>query len=244
MASLLLRAHHYIQRRIDIKYSIPPRKLTYTCSPDLAKIFHFNGNFVVGGASQLITDIIERTSHKYIHHVFVPTLPDPAPYQPLPASSYPLSQMTELYERLKAEKPVLVHIHYWVRPMHRYYDFSLWYKCVFNICEELDLRIIQNIDVPTHPYSSKNIVHNVFVSHYVRDGFNNSSISSSVIYPGSDLVHFSSNGNGLLPENSFGMVYRFDRDKLNEEAIEIFIMAVKKKPTLICYLIGGGNYLS
>lgn len=192
----------------------------------------------------MITDIIERTSEKYYHQVIVPKIPEPLPYQPLAIQSYSLPQMAALYEYLEKEKPALVHVHYWVRPMHRYFDFGLWYEAVFRICEELGLKVIQNIDVPTAPFHSRNIVHNVFVSQYVKDQFNNSPVDSSVIYPGSDLSHFSCLANYVFPNDTIGMVYRLDTDKLSKESIEIFISAVKKKPSLRCYIIGGGYYLS
>lgn len=243
-SSLLLRGHHFIERRQSQNKSASPRRLQYKPDPSRSRIIHFNGNFVVGGTSQLITDIIERTSEKYYHQVIVPKIPEPLPYQPLAIQSYSLPQMAALYEYLEKEKPALVHVHYWVRPMHRYFDFGLWYEAVFRICEELGLKVIQNIDVPTAPFHSRNIVHNVFVSQYVKDQFNNSPVDSSVIYPGSDLSHFSCLANYVFPNDTIGMVYRLDTDKLSKESIEIFISAVKKKPSLRCYIIGGGYYLS
>jgi glycosyltransferase involved in cell wall biosynthesis len=242
VSSLLQRGHMAIDRRIARKEGIRPRIIRYNPNSSLSRIVHFNGNFVIGGTSQLIADIIERSSDKYYHQVIIPQMPDPLPYQPLPVRAYSISAMTDLYETLQHERPTLAHIHYWVRPMHRYFDFGLWYDSVFRICEELQIPVIQNVDVPTTPHKSKSIRHNVFVSHYVLNEFNDSDTPSSVIYPGSDLEHFSSNNNEPLPA-TVGMVYRLDRDKLNEQVIDIFISAVRKKPDLQCYIIGGGFYL-
>ena len=127
--------------------------------------------------------------------------------------------------------------------MHRYMDFGLWYKAVFDICDELGLKVIQNIDVPTVPYPAKNLLHNVYVSQYVQDEFNNSEKPCSVIYPGSDLQLFSKKEGTVFPDHVIGMVYRLDTDKLNEKAIEVFIAAVKMMPSLQCYIIGGGYYV-
>jgi glycosyltransferase involved in cell wall biosynthesis len=241
-AALLLRGHHFIMRRLQAKKAVAPRVLRYKVVPGLPKIFHFNGNFTIGGTSQLIADIIENTSDRYEHRVFVPVQPSPLPYQPLPIQAFPLSDMQGLYEYLKKEQPALVHIHYWIRPMHRYMDFGLWYKAVFDICDELGLKVIQNIDVPTAPYPAKNLLHNVYVSQYVLDEFNNSEKPCSVIYPGSDMQHFSKKEGSVSPDHVIGMVYRLDTDKLNEKAIEVFISAVKLMPSLQCYIIGGGYY--
>jgi len=243
LSSLLLRGHLSLKWRTEKKNLVSPVHLNYTISPGKPKVFHFNGNFVIGGTSQLIADIVERTSDQYTHHVIVPNHPKPLPYQPLSISEFSISQLPALFEYLQKEKPALVHIHYWIRPMHRYYDFGLWYEAVFKMCEELGFKVIQNINVPTTPFHNPVIKHNVFVSQYVKDEFNDSDVTSSVIYPGSDLTHFSCETDHVFPNNSIGMVYRLDADKLNKEAIEVFISAVKKKSLLLCYIVGGGYYL-
>ncbi|MEO6613333.1 MAG: glycosyltransferase family 4 protein [Chitinophagaceae bacterium] len=243
ISSLFLRGHLYFNRRAAKKSLVPPRLLRYQPHPEKTKIFHFNGNFVIGGTSQLIADIVERTSDKYFHHIIVPYHPKPLPYQPLSISEFSLAQMPSLFEQLEKERPAFVHIHYWVRPVHRYFDFGLWYRAIFQVCEELKIKVIQNINVPTSPFESDAVVHNVFVSEYVRKQFNNSPIASSVIYPGSDLTHFTCPADHPFPGNSIGMVYRLDTDKLNPEAIEVFITVARKKPDVLCYIIGDGFYL-
>lgn len=240
----LSRSGRYVNRHIINRNRVAPYKLKYTIAPDTPKIFHINGNFVIGGTSQLIADIIARTSDKYTHHIIVPGHPYPLPYQPLPISEFPLSKMSELYALLKKEQPAIVHIHYWIRPHHSYYDFGIWYSTAFKMCEALSLKVIQNINVPTEPYKSSAIVHNVFVSAYVRNEYNGlNATTSSVIHPGSDFSHFTGVEDFTFSGNTIGMVYRLDKDKLNEQAIEIFINVVKQKPDIRCYIIGGGYFL-
>jgi glycosyltransferase involved in cell wall biosynthesis len=242
LSAFFLKAHSHLERRANKKNSPPPRQLKFAPGKSEASVVHINGNFVIGGTSQLIADIIETTSDQYRHKVIVPKLPDPLPYQPLPICQYDLGNMSGLSDFLENENPSLVHIHYWVRPMHRHFDFGIWYQQVFRICEELGLKVIQNIDVPTKPFHAENIRHNVFVSEYVRKAFNDSELPSSVIYPGSDFSHFTGDPNRELTGNTVGMVYRLDTDKLDASAIEVFISAVKKMPSLKCYIIGGGYY--
>ena len=241
-SSLLYKAHLFINRLSKERASFAPYKLNSPPSQSSIKIIHVNGNFTIGGTSQLIVDIIERTSDQYAHKIIVPELPDPVPYQPLAIYSFSVQQMSELFEFLKKERPALVHLHYWIRQMHRYKSFAIWYQTVFKICEELKLKVIQNINVPTTPFLSPSVVHNVFVSKYVKEQFNHSSVPASVIYPGSDFSHFKNEDITALPNNSIGMVYRLDPDKLNAEAIEVFIAVVKKRPGTQCYIIGDGHY--
>ena len=241
---LLVRINRYITRHIVEKNIVRPRILNYEFIPGKKKIFHINANFVIGGTSQLIADIVEKTSDKYTHHIIVPSYPRPLPYQPLSISEFSILDLPALFKYLEKEKPALVHIHYWIRPMHRYYTFGLWYNTIFKMCEELKLKVIQNINVPTRPFHSPAVIHNVFVSRYVKEQFNDlKSTDSSVIYPGSDLSHFSCPDDYPFPANTIGMVYRLDADKLNMETIEVFIKTVTKEPGLLCYIIGGGYYL-
>ena len=242
-SALLYRIHVYINNIYRERTNFVPYKLNYQLSPSNYKIIHFNGNFIVGGSSQLIVDIIERTSHKYNHQIIVLHHPNPIPYEPVHINMFSLYEMANLYKYLKQENPTLVHIHYWVRHIHRHENYAYWYEAVFRICEELKIKVIQNINVPTQPFVSNAVVHNIFVSKYVQENFDNHSAASTVIYPGSNFYHFQNKDIGLLPNNTIGMVYRLDQDKLNAEAIEVFIMAVKKSPDINCYIIGGGYFL-
>ncbi|MEO7923957.1 MAG: glycosyltransferase family 4 protein [Chitinophagaceae bacterium] len=241
-SSFLLRLHQYLDRRYNKISSSLPALYEPRSSEGKTKVVHVNGNFVVGGSSQLIADIIAKTAGNYHHRVIVPAHPHPLPYEGVPVYCFSLGEMTALFDYLEKERPALVHIHYWVRHIHRFADFALWYQAVFRICEELQLKVIQNINVPTHPYPSPAVAHNVFVSKYVRDEFNNSGVGSSVIHPGSDLVHFKNDAVDPDPGSTIGMVYRLDRDKLNAGAIDVFIAAVKKNPVIKCYIIGDGYY--
>jgi glycosyltransferase involved in cell wall biosynthesis len=242
ISSLFYRAHLLTSKLAGKEGSFKPYVVKKISSGGKDKIIHANGNFVIGGSSQLIVDLVERSSDQFQHKIIVPVHPRPLPYQPLDIREFPLSRITQLYKYLREENPRLVHIHYWVRPMHRYRDFAIWYHSVFRVCEELKIPVIQNINVPTIPFESGCIQQNVFVSNYVRDNFNDPRVTSSVIYPGSDLYHFENEG-AYEPVDSIGMVYRLDQDKLNNEAIDVFIQAVKLKPGLKCYIIGGGYYL-
>ena len=220
-----------------------PYLLKHSPVPDpKARIVHVNGNFIVGGNTQLIVDLIERTSDVYSHEVIVPVHPRPLPYQPVTIREFSLAEMPRLFDHLSTNKPDLVHMNYWVKPAVRYEERALWFQTVFKICEELNLPVIQNITIPAEPFVSRSVVHNVFVSNFVADNYNiDPNTPWSVIHPGSDFRHFTNGEPGTLPGNSIGMVYRLDPDKLNAEAIEVFIAATKKKPDLKCHIVGDGE---
>lgn len=237
------KLNRFIDRNIEEKAVVEPYILNCQPNEKGSKIIHVNGNFIIGGNTQLIVDIIERTSHRYSHEIVVPAHPRRLPYQPVRIHKFAVSQMNDLYEYFERQKPALVHINYWVKHPDRHRELSLWFQAVYKICEELKLKVIQNVTIPAYPFHSPSIVHNVFVSKFVAENFNDDGETPwSVIYPGSDFTHFKNDDVAALPDDSIGMVYRLDTDKLNPEAIEIFIAVVKRKPDAKCVIVGGGYY--
>lgn len=237
----LFRAHRYLDWRLKMGPGFTPRKVRYPEKIGTKKVVHVIGNFIVGGSTQLIVDIIERTSDEYCHKIVVPYLEERLAYGPVDIHTFSVAQLRELSKWLAAEQPQFVHIHYFVRPEDRLSEAALWYETVFRICEDLGLKVVQNVNVPTYPHQSSAVVHNVFVSHYVERRFNNASSEYSVIYPGSDFTHFRNDDVDSLPASSIGMVYRLDDDKLRPDAIEVFIEVAKKHPSIRCYIVGGGR---
>jgi len=201
------------------------------------------GNFIVGGSSQLVVDIIEGTSDEYEHKIAVFSLSGLVGYQPLDIREFTIKDLRALREWLQDENPELVHIHYFVRDSDKYEEGALWYETVFRICEDIALKVVQNVNIPTHPNASSSVVHNVFVSHYVERNFNNSPAPFSVIYPGSDFSHFKNDDIDSLPPKAIGMVYRLDNDKLRSDAIEVFIQVARRDPEITAYIVGGGFFL-
>ncbi|MEP7077048.1 MAG: glycosyltransferase family 4 protein [Acidobacteriota bacterium] len=247
ISGLALRVHKKLDQVLRISPNFKPYFLSVRPFPiegiDRKKITHLIGNFIVGGSSQLVVDLIEKTSDKYSHQIIVPRKPDPLPYQPVDIHEFTINQMAELYDHLKREAPEIVHMHYFSRDCEKFESIAIWYQTVSRICDELNLRVIQNVNVPTTPLRGKSIVHNVFVSHYVRREFDRSEIESSVIYPGSDFSHFGNSKPEDLPDKTIGMVYRLESDKLRAESIEVFISAVKMNPRINVYIVGGGSLL-
>lgn len=243
VSGALFKAHKYLDQRLSIGPRFSAYIVKYPEGRGTRKVVHVIGNFIVGGSSQLVVDIIEGTSDEYLHKIVVPYTEEQLAYQPLDIHAFSIAQLRDLSTWLENEKPEFVHIHYFVRPADKYSDGALWYETVFKICEDLGLKVIQNINVPTHPNPNPAVVHNVFVSEYVRREFNNVDTESSVIYPGSDFSHFQNEDIDRLPDKSIGMVYRLDNDKLRPDAIEVFIEAVKKDPVIKAHIVGVGPLL-
>lgn len=207
-------------------------------SPERVPVLHAIANFCLGGSSRLVVDLMEKLGNDYAHSVLTRHVPDPPAYTNLdiqvishPASSRPIRDVLMRY------KPGFVHIHYWG-------DCDLdWYIQVFEACEQLSIPVLQNVNTPVAPFQSTSIRSNVYVSEYVRSTFGPDDDLATVIHPGSNFDHFTSDEPNSHAEDCIGMVYRLENDKLNEDSIEVFIEVAQRRPSTRCLIVGDGELM-
>ena len=203
-------------------------------------IIHAIANFVVGGSSRLVVDLIEHLGHKYDQRVITGYCTDP------PAYSGAITQVIRHSARVAAivallrdVRPDIVHVHYWGK-----IDKS-WYNKIFEAADQAGCRIIENINTPVKPYISSSISHFIYVSNYVQERFGAGTCGKErVIYPGSDFSLFSGSPDNNSSQDCIGMVYRLEIDKLNKNSIDVFIKLVKQRPNTKVLIVGGGTYLA
>jgi len=215
----------YVVRTPDAKLDNRPR------------VLHAIANVMTGGSSRLVVDLIEHMGDFYEQRVLTGFLPVPAAYDLLPVievrEPVPVAAMDAV---IASFRPDIIHVHYWG-------DIDeAWYASVFRAATLAKIPVIQNINTPVEPFPLAG-ARNVFVSRYVHRVFGGSDPLAQVIYPGSDLSLFSRQDGEVVPDDCVGMVYRLDRDKLNEESIECFIEIVKRRPNTRALIIGGGHFL-
>lgn len=205
-----------------------------------AKVLHAIANFITGGSSRLVVDLVERLSDEFEQEIMTAYKPHPPAYVGIKVREYPpLPKYEEIVRHIETYKPALIHVHYWGAG-----DFD-WYDLVFRAADELGIPVIENVNTPVEPYLSRSIRHYVFVSNYVRQEFGPEEIleKSTVIYPGSDFDLFVRRKDSAVPDDCIGMVYRLDCDKLNMESIDVFIKVVQRRPGTKALIVGGGYYL-
>jgi glycosyltransferase involved in cell wall biosynthesis len=132
-------------------------------------------------------------------------------------------------------RPHIVHVHYWGDV-----DKS-WYRTIFEIAAEFGCPILQNINTPVAPFAGVRVDRNVFVSHSVLDQFG-STVPASVIRPGIDLDRFAPPA--VIDHHAFdaiGMIYRLENDKLDKDAIELFLAIAERRPKTRIVIIGDGS---
>ena len=203
------------------------------------RILHAIANFMTGGSSRLVVDLIEHLGQDYDQHVLTSYNPDPACYLNVPISELRQGTSAEEISRLICRlAPDLVHVHYWGE------CDEPWYDAVFRAVNATSARVIENVNTPVTPYRSPRVERYVFVSDYVERAFGTGLESQSLrIYPGSDFQTFDREAHGDAPGDCIGMVYRLETDKLNEASIQPFIKAVQRRPSTQVLIIGGGSLL-
>ena len=202
------------------------------------KIVHVIANFLTGGSSRLVVDLVEHLGHKYDQEVISFLIPTPLAYAGVVLHDFSEKVTEKRIEAfLKEKNAQVLHVHYWGEG-----DAPL-YRKVFNAAENWPGILIENVNTPVVPYISDRIDHYVYVSEYARNFATCEEEKSSVIYPGSNLTLFDRN-EAQIPDNVIGMVYRLDPDKLKEDAIRVFIQVVKKRPRTQVLIVGGGAFLN
>lgn len=217
-------------------YVVRERSLTLLPRPH---IVHVIANFMTGGSSRLVVDLIERLGEHYEQSVITSFVPNPPAYIGLQITEFRDHHNEYSFVKyLLRMKPALIHVHYWGDV-----DES-WYATAISAAETIGIPMIENINTPVKPYFSKFVKRYVYVSDYVRKVFGRSDPEHVTIYPGSDFSYFSHESREEEVTDCVGMVYRLERDKLGEDAVLPFIIVAKERPQTRILIVGGGELLS
>lgn len=202
------------------------------------KIVHVIANFMTGGSSRLVVDLIEHLGDRYHQCVLTSFNPQPPAYLGIEIEECRFPDSAEPFiEYYKKVQPDFVHVHYWGD------CDEPWYAKAIEAAGALGLPVIENINTPIVPYRADAVVKYVYVSDYVRSVFGEPDARHVTVYPGSNFNLFARSKKEHAPENCVGMVYRLERDKLNEEAIQPFIRIAQLRPQTKILIVGGGSLL-
>lgn len=203
-----------------------------------SKVLHVIANFMLGGSSRLVVDLIEGLGGSYEHRILTSFAPTPPAFVGVTIDVLKIEASASQFSRCIADAdPDLIHLHYWGS------TDEPWYRRALAAVTECRCPVIENVNTPVAPLRSARIDRYVFVSDYVKDQFGDERESESVIYPGSDVAMFAPSTDRNDDGNTVGMVYRLERDKLDENAIDPMIEAVRRRPATRVLIVGGGTLL-
>jgi glycosyltransferase involved in cell wall biosynthesis len=209
-----------------------------------AKVLHFIANFYTGGSPRLIVDLVEQLGHRFDHRVITRDLPPTAAYTGLDIRLDQRFSPGLVKRRLKSWRPDLIHVHYIA---HRNDEWALadwrWYRVIFDGLRDYGAPVVENVNIPVVPFFDTSVCCYVHVSDYVRRAYGHSGDHNITIHPGSDLSFFSRAPEASFDDDTIGMVYRLDGDKVNERAIDVFLDVVARRPGTRALIVGGGYLL-
>ncbi len=203
------------------------------------RVLHAIANVWVGGSTQLVVDLHDYLGHRIEMEVITSSLPAQGAHDgmtirllPQPASPH---QARSVFSRFR---PHIVHVHYWGDVDEP------WYRVIFEMAAEFGCPVVQNVNTPVAPFADAPVARNAFVSRSVLDRFG-SPVPAVVIHPGIDLARFTPSAVETAGAfDTIGMIYRLENDKLNADAIELFIEVVKRRPATRAIIIGDGSLFS
>ena len=210
-------------------------KILHPVQRNRPKVIHAIANFMTGGSSRLVVDLIEHLGHKYDQEIITSYAPSPPAFSGFPIHEFPGS-VEKIAAFLNQKSADILHVHYWGDC-----DDS-WYRQVFAAARKHRCIVVENVNTPVETYTDDIIDHYVYVSNYARNFGSVMPEPGTVIYPGSDLDMFKRNSAQVV-DDVIGMVYRLEKDKLREDSIQVFIDVVKRRPGTKAVIIGGGSFL-
>ncbi|MBW8769598.1 MAG: glycosyltransferase [Gemmatimonadetes bacterium] len=222
-------------------YVVKPVPVSGTARP---RVLHVIMNFYLGGSARLVVDLLEGLGHAYDQRVVSCDLPPAPAYTGFALTHHTAFTLDAALDVLRRERPDLLHVHYLGHHGDKYgaRDWE-WYRHWFAAAERLGIRAIENINIPTEPFVSDAVACYAHVSDYVREVFGRRDGRHVTIYPGSDLAMFAPAPGAQPADDVLGMVYRLGRDKLNEQSIDPFIEAIRRRPGTRALIVGGGVLL-
>lgn len=205
---------------------------------DAPRVVHVIANFMTGGSSRLVVDLIEHLGDRYRQRILTSYIPDPPAYVGIDIEECRFPEdPTPFLDYFGRTKPDFVHVHYWGD------CDEPWYAKAIEAARRLHLPVIENINTPIAPHHSDAVVKYVYVSDYVRQVFGDQDPRHVTVYPGSNFDLFTRKRGEHAPDDCVGMVYRLERDKLNEESIQPFIRIAQMRPQTRVLIVGGGSLL-
>jgi glycosyltransferase involved in cell wall biosynthesis len=208
------------------------------------RVLHAVANFYTGGSARLVVDLVEHLDG-FDHVTIVRANPPQPHYVGLELHAVPeIKNSRAALALLRRIRPDLMHVHYLGHHGDSYGQGDWeWYDPLFAVAAEYGCPIVENVNIPVAPLFSDAVRRYVFVSDYVRMIFGREEDPTATIYPGSNLKLFSRPAGSPPPDGCVGMVYRLERDKLDETAIDVFIDVLRRRPEAKALIVGGGRFL-
>lgn len=204
-------------------------------NPEGPRILHALPDFMVGGAAQLVYDIVAH-SRKMGPQIIYASRATHRPPSGLPARIYTYTSEQAAQRLLKRNAPDLVHFcHYDFQDRH-----GSWNSGILSAAAHLGIPIVQTHCVIGEPWLGSPNQNIVYCSDWSAKAFEVSWLQESVIYPGTPFDLFRGDYRAPREMPIVGMAYRLGGDKMDVMSAYAIAELLKQVPNARMRIVGRG----
>jgi glycosyltransferase involved in cell wall biosynthesis len=211
------------------------RPVNLKVNPGGPRILHAIPDFMVGGAAQLVYDIVAHSQHSGPQVIYASRATH-CPPSGLPARIYSYTSRAEAQRLLARNSPDIVHF--------CHYDFldyqGSWCDGLLTAAEHLGIPIVQTHCVIGQPWLGSHTQKLVYCSNWSARAFGASWLHESVIYPGTPFELFKGDYRAPRKRPVVGMAYRLDGDKMDVTSAYAIAEVLRQTPNARMRIVGKG----
>lgn len=226
LATALLRA---ARARLDggapVHAGVPPAALPSGRRP---LVLHVIDGVTVGGSQKITFDLVRRLGSRWDMQIVTSGVSGDD------FGNLPIVATGNDVERVLGRRPALVHLHCWGR--------TPWIQRALAAIERCcpGVPVLENMNNPGEAWHHPAVRHVAYVSRWLADGQREPGADHSVVYPGVDTDAFTP-APELPRDEVLGLVYRLERDKLSEGAVDVLIDIARRRPRVRVVIVGTGS---
>ncbi len=212
------------------------RSVHLKVNPGGPRILHAIPDFMVGGAAQLVYDIVAHSQHTGPQIIYASRATHRPP-SGLPARIHTYTTKIAAQRLLERNSPDLVHFcHYDLLD----YQGS-WSRGILSAAEHLGIPIVQTHCVIGQPWLGSHTQNVVYCSNWSASAFGASWLQENVIYPGTPFDIFTGDYRAPRKLPVVGMAYRLDGDKMDVTSAYAIAEVLRQVPNARMRIVGKGN---
>jgi glycosyltransferase involved in cell wall biosynthesis len=212
------------------------RPVSLNVNPVGPRIFHAIPDFMIGGAAQLVYDIVAYSQHTGPQIIYASRATHRPP-SGLPVSIHTYTTRAAAQRLLERNSPDLVHF--------CHYDFldyqGSWSRGILSAAEHLGIPIVQTHCVIGQPWLGSHTQNVVYCSNWSASAFGASWLQENVIYPGTPFELFTGDYRAPRKLPVVGMAYRLGGDKMDVTSAYAIAEVLRQVPNARMRIVGKGT---
>lgn len=222
--------------------------LPTACLPrgDRPFVLHLIDSVGMGGSQKIIFDLLRGLGDRWDMEVVARDVDTRLHFGDAPLRVAASSAALEALGR--GRRPDVLHVHYWGN--------ASWIGAALDavLAGHPGVPVLMNMNSPAPMWEHPAVSHVAYVSAYLR-AYAPTARPSSIVYPGVDVATFRPReaargvalegqglGVGAAGDETVGLVYRLESDKLGADTIEVLIALARMRPRARIVIVGEGRH--